>query len=65
MNAADKLAYTRAEAATACGDEVSTIIRAIKAGDLAETFPKIAGEKVKRGRIMRDELERWISGCAA
>ncbi len=64
MNTKDKLAYTRREAAEALGYEITTINRAVRAGDLRETYPRVNGEPLKKGVILADELRRWASDAA-
>lgn len=59
----NKLAYTREEAAQACGVSVRTIARAIGSGDLRA---KRSGENDKDGRgtgkylITADALTEWL-----
>lgn len=60
-----KVAYTVAEAAEATGVSERTIARAIKAGDLRASRPKVGGKAVAKDLIARAELERWATGGAA
>lgn len=56
-----KLAYTRREAAAACGVSVDVIDKAIKAGDLRAVRPTINGRKLATILIRHTELERWLA----
>lgn len=56
-----KLAYTRREAAAACGVSVDVIDKAIKAGDLRAVRPTIDGRKLATILIRQTELERWLA----
>ncbi|MBP7988835.1 helix-turn-helix domain-containing protein [Candidatus Neomicrothrix sp.] len=56
-----KLAYTRREAAAACGVSVDVIDKAIKAGDLRAVRPTIDGRKLATILIRHTELERWLA----
>lgn len=56
-----KLAYTRREAAEACGVSVDVIDKAIKAGDLRAVRPTIDGRKLATILIRHTELERWLA----
>ena len=64
MIPADKVSYSRKEAAEALGLEKSTIDRACQAGDLRETHPRIGGKPLSKGVILRTELERWAKDAA-
>lgn len=57
-----KLAYTRAEAAEACGVSIDTIKRAIAAGQLATVSPrKTKDERLANVLIPEAELRRWLA----
>ena len=56
-----KLAYTRREAAAACGVSVDVIDKAIKAGDMRAVRPTIDGRKLATILIRHTELERWLA----
>ena len=56
-----KLAYTRREAAAACGVSFDVIDKAIKAGDLRAVRPTIGGRKLATILIRHTELERWLA----
>lgn len=56
----DKLAYSREEAAVACGVSLDTVKRAITAGDLATVSPLVGGRRISRILVLREELERWL-----
>lgn len=60
-----KMTYSTAEAAVASGLSERTILRAIKAGDLKATRPRIAGQPVGRDVIDARELRRWLNDEAA
>lgn len=59
------LAYSKADAAAACGVSIDIISRAIRAGDLATVSPTVKGEPIAKPLILAAELERWIRGAAA
>ena len=59
--AAAKLAYTRREAAEACGVSVDVIDKAIKAANLRVVRPKIGDRKLSTILIVHAELERWLA----
>lgn len=59
------LTYTTQTAAEATGLSVRTIERAIKAGDLRATRPKVEGREITKDVILATELERWVKGAAA
>ena len=56
-----KLAYSRREAADACGLSVDVIDKAIKAGNLRAVRPKVGDRKLATILIMHAELERWLA----
>lgn len=58
-----KLAYTREEAAEACGVSVDSIKRAIANGQLATVSPPIGkkGERLTRVLIPAESLTRWLA----
>lgn len=60
----DKVAYTVAEAAEATGVSEATIARAVRAGDIRATRPRVDGKPVAKYLIARAELERWASDGA-
>jgi hypothetical protein len=63
-----KLAYTREEAATACGVSVDSIKRAINRGDLrakrSAKHPE-TGEPTGKYLILAADLQAWLEGLAA
>lgn len=61
MPVLDQLAFTRQQAAEATGYSKDVIDAAVRSGDLRETFPSVNGRTLKRGRILRDDLSRWLA----
>ncbi len=59
------IAYSKADAAAACGVSVDVINRAIRAGDITPAKPTVNGKPVAKVVILAAELERWIRGAAA
>lgn len=51
--------HTVQTAAAATGLSEDTISKAIRAGDLPATRPKIAGRAITRDQIDPDDLKRW------
>ncbi|MQB00530.1 MAG: hypothetical protein GEU78_09605 [Actinobacteria bacterium] len=62
MTALDQLAYNRRQAADASGFSKDIIDAAVRSGDLRETFPEVNGKRLKRGVILREHLEEWLTG---
>lgn len=61
MSAIDQqISYTRRQAAEKAGYSQRIIDDAVRAGDLPETFPQVNGKRLKRGRILHRDLERWL-----
>jgi len=61
MHAVDEqISYTRRQAAEVTGYSYDLICAAIRSGDLREVRPEVNGRRVRDGRIMRDELIRWL-----
>ena len=56
-----KLAYSLQEAADATGLSIDTIRRAMRAGDLAVTYPRVNGRPISKPLVARSELERWTN----
>ncbi|GEM_PF-1452884 len=55
----ERITYDIASAAEATGVSIDVIRRAIRAGDLATTSPRINGRKISKPLIPAAELERW------
>lgn len=53
------VAYTIADAARATSVSVDVIRRAIHAGDLVTTSPRVDGRPIAKTLIPADELTRW------
>lgn len=58
--ATEQIAYTRRQAAEQSGYSQKIIDAAVRAGDLVETYPEINGRRLKRGRILHADLQRWL-----
>lgn len=58
----DQLAYSRAEAARVSGYSQDSINKAVLSGELRERHPVINGRPLKRGVILRSDLQRWLEG---
>jgi hypothetical protein len=54
MSTLEKLAYTIAQAAEACGVGVTVIDEACRRGDLVKSYPN------SRPLILAAELQRWL-----
>lgn len=57
--ASQLIAYDVASAATATGVSQDVIRRAIPAGDIAATSPRVDGRQISKLLIPADELRRW------
>lgn len=57
----NKIAYTKRQAADACGLSIDTITRAINSGDLETITPAIDGRELSKVLILASELERWLT----
>jgi len=55
----EPITYEVADAARAVGVSPDLIRRAIRAGDLATTSPRIDGRQIAKTLIPVDELRRW------
>ena len=55
-----KVSFNLQEAADSTGYSVDVLRRAIRAGDLATSAPRVNGRTITRRVIKADELERWI-----
>lgn len=53
------ITYSIPDAARATSVSVDTIRRAIRAGDLATTSPRVDGRHIATNLIPADELTRW------
>lgn len=62
---ADQVAYTRVQAAEKCGYSRDVIDAAVRAGDLREVKPEINGRRLKRGRILHEDLVAWMRETAS
>jgi hypothetical protein len=56
----NQLAFSRRQAADACGLSVDTIAAAILSGDLRAVQVTVNGKKVNRQLILRKDLEAWL-----
>lgn len=54
------VAFSAEGAAAASGYGISTIRRAITAGDLIQHFPEIAGRQLDKPVILADDLRAWV-----
>lgn len=60
----EPITYNVADAATATGVSPDVIRRAIRAGDLATTSPKVDGRQISKPLIPAAELRRWAHNAA-
>lgn len=59
------VAYTAKTAAEATGVSVDVIKRAIRAGDIKTSRPRVAGREIAKDLIPAAELERWATEGAS
>lgn len=57
-----QLSFSIPEAAAASGHTIETIRAAIRSGDLRAQHVEIAGRKLRKRHIMRDDLLAWLRG---
>ncbi len=62
---ADRLAYDVAAAAETVGVSADLIRRAIRAGDIKTTSPKVNGKAISKPLIPAEELDRWLHNRTA